>query len=269
MADLSDVELALVGSISAALYPGGVDAGSIAGSICRVFRGWPVSAQLAADLAQGTANISVFSLPGGRTTTRWSTEDSVLPATPALQVTVSGNSATFSGIVGAGQLAGILISDRSYVYRTQEGDTLGTVLAALRDLIRDDQTVAILGGTLMLPGVVSVTARTGSDSVVQSELRRQEKRVRVSIWSGSPEQRDVVAAAVDGALAGIDFLPLADGTSARLQSEGGAVLDNQEEAAGLYRRDLVLVAEYATTTIIMQPSMLFGNLSIDGTMIVS
>ena len=269
MADLSDVEQALVGCVSAALYPGGVDAESATGSMCRVFRGWPVSAQLAADLAQGTANISVFSLPGGRTTTRWPTEDSALSVMPALQVTVSGSSATFSGTVGIGQLAGILISNKSYVYRTQEGDTLGTVLAALRDLIQDDQTVIILGGTLVLPSLAYVTARTGSDSFVQSELRRQEKRVRVSIWSGSPEQRDIVAAAVDEALAGIDFLPLADGTSARLRSDGGTVFDNQEEAAGLYRRDLVFIIEYATTATVTQPSMLFGNLSVDGTMIVS
>ena len=274
MADLSDVEQALVGCVSATLYPDGVDAESTAGSTCRVFRGWPVSAQLAADLSRGTANVSVFSLPGGRTTTRWPVEDSALPAAPALQVSVSGNSATFSGTVTVGQLAGILISNRSYVYRTREGDTLGSVLTALRDLIQDDQTVAnqiatILGATLTLPGLDDVVARTGSDSFVQSELRRQEKRVRISIWSGSPEQRDAVATAVDGALAGIDFLPLVDGTSARLRSEGGTVLDNQEEAAGLYRRDLVFVLEYATTVIITQPSMLFGYLSIDGTLIVS
>lgn len=269
MADFSDVEQALVDCVSAALYPDGVDAGSTTGSACRVFRGWPVSAQLAADLSQGTANVSVFSLPGGRTTTRWPVEDSTLPAVAALQVVVTGSSATFSGTVSVGQLAGILISGRSYVYRTRDGDTLGVVLAALRDLIQGDHAVVILGGTLMLPGLTHLVARTGSDSPVQSELRRQEKRVRVSIWSGSPEQRDVVAGMVDGALAGIDFLPLADGTAARLRSEGGTVLDNQEEAAGLYRRDLVFAVEYATTVIIAQPSMLFGNLSIDGTVIVS
>lgn len=269
MADLSDVEQALVGCVSAALYPNGVDAGSTAGSVCRVFRGWPVSAQLAADLAQGTANVSVFSLPGGRTTTRWPVEDSALPAVAALQVAVTGSSATFSGTVSVGQLAGLLIAGRSYVYRTREGDTLGVVLAALRDLIQEDHAVVIIGGTLMLPGVTQVVARTGSDSPVRSELRRQEKRIRVSVWSGSPEQRDLVAAAVDGALAGIDFLPLSDGTTARLRSEGGTVIDNQEEAAGLYRRDLVFAVEYATTVVITQPSMLFGNLSIDGTVIVS
>lgn len=269
MADLSEVEQALVGCVLAALYPEGVDAGSTAGSVCRVFRGWPVSAQLAADLFQGTANVSVFSLPGGRTTTRWPVEDNAMPAVPALQVAVTGSSATFSGTVSVGQLAGVLISGRSYVYRTREGDTLGAVLAALRDLIQGDHAVLIIGGTLMLPGLAHVVARTGSDSSVRSELRRQEKRVRVSVWSGSPEQRDVVASAVDGALASIDFLPLADGTTARLRSEGGTVVDNQEEAAGLYRRDLVFAVEYATTVVVTQPSMLFGSLLIDETMIVS
>ena len=269
MADISDVEQALVNSVSSAIYPNGTDAEGAAGSACRVFRGWPVSAQLAADLSQGIANVSVFSLPGGRTTTRWPMENSSLSAAPALQVSLSGNSATFSGAASVGQLAGVLISGKSYVYRTQEGDTLGVVLAALRDLIDHDHTVVILGRTLMLPDVVDIVARTGSDSFVQSEIRRQEKRIRVSIWTGSSEQRDAVTKTVDETLAGIDFLPLADGTTARLRSDGGTVLDNQEEAAGLYRRDLIFVVEYATTVIIAEPSMLFGCLSTDGTTIVS
>ena len=269
MADISDVEQALVSCVSFSLYPNGVDAESAAGSACRVFRGWPVSAQLAADLSQGTANISVFSLPGGRTTTRWPTEDNALSIAPALQVSSSGNSATFSGTVSVGQLAGVLITGKSYVYRIQEGDTLGVILAALRDLIGQDHTVVILGRTLMLPDLADVVVRTGSDSFVQSEVRRQEKRIRVSIWTGSPEQRDAMTTIVDGALASVDFLPLADGTSARLRSDGGTVLDDQEEAAGLYRRDLVFVAEYATTVIVTQPSMLFGCLLTDGTVTVS
>ena len=269
MADLSDVEQALVASVSGALYPEGIDAGSPTGSMCRVFRGWPVSAQLAADLAGGTANVSIFSLPGGRTTTRWPVEDSVPLWTPALQVIVAGNTATFSGTVCAGQLAGILVAGRSYVYRTQEGDTLATMLAGLRDTVQVDQSVLIQGSTLLLPEAVGIVARTGSDVAVLRELRRQEKRVRLSIWSGSPEQRDIVSAAVDVALAGVDFLLLPDGSAARLRSDGGAVLDNQEETAGLYRRDLVVVVEYATTIILTQSQMMFGCLSVDDTVIVS
>ncbi len=269
MADLSDVEQALVACVSDGLYPAGIDAGSSTGSMCRVFRGWPVSAQLAADLSRGTANVSVFSLPGGRTTTRWPAEESILQATPALRVAVAGNSATFSGTVRAGQLVGLLVSGKSYVYRTQDGDTLGTMLAGLRDALQADQTVLVRDATLMLPGLVEIVARTGSDTTVLRELRRQEKRVRISIWSGSPEQRDIVSAAVDVALAAVDFLALPDGSVARLRSDGGTVLDNQEEAAGLYRRDLVVVAEYATTTVLTQSQMLFGHLSVDDTIIVS
>ena len=269
MADLSDVEQALVACVSGALYPAGIDSGSPTGSVCRVFRGWPVAAQLAADLSRGTANVSVFPLPGGRTTTRWPVEDSVLQSAPALQVVVAGNTATFGGTVSAGQLAGVLASRRSYVYRTQDGDTLATVLAGLRDAVQADQTVLIQGATLIVPELVGIVARTGSDTAVLRELRRQEKRVRLSIWSGSPEQRDIVSAAVDVALAGVDFLPLADGSAARIRSDGGTVLDNQEEAAGLYRRDLVVVVEYATTAVLAQAQMLFGCLSVDSTVIVS
>ena len=268
VADLSDVEQALVACLSAALYPDGAGEPGAISVVCRIFRGWPVSAGLEADLAQGVANVSVFPLPGGRRTTRWSVEESSVAVIPTLQVSVVGNSATFSGAGGAGQLAGILVGGQSYVYRGQSGDTLNAVAAALAGLIGSSQRTLVLGPTLMLPDAVQVVARVGADTGVMQELRRQEQRIRISVWSGSPEQRDLVSETIDVALAGVDFLPLADGSFARLQSAGGAVLDGQE-ASALYRRDLVFLLEYATTRVVVEPPMLFGDLSFDQEFLIS
>ena len=73
MADQSDVEDALVTVVSAALYPTGTDDTSVPGPDCRIYRGWPNSAALDADLAAGKINVTVFPIGAtGRTTTRYS-----------------------------------------------------------------------------------------------------------------------------------------------------------------------------------------------------
>ena len=64
MADQSDVEIALVNVVAAALYPDGTDKFSVPGPDCRIYRGWPNSAALDADLAAGKINVTVF--PGRR-----------------------------------------------------------------------------------------------------------------------------------------------------------------------------------------------------------
>ena len=54
------------------------------------------------------------------------------------------------------------------------------------------------------------------------------------------------------------FLTLPDGTTARLCETGTRVFD-QSQNANLYRRDLLLSAEYATTITTPLPAMIFGN----------
>ncbi len=254
--------------IAATIYPSGIGNSSLVGAACRIFRGWPVSASLIADLEQDVVNVSVFPMSGGRTTTRWADEYANVQSPAALQVIVAGNSATFTGSADPGQLAGLLLSGRRYTYRTQPGDTTSTVVAALAELIGSDQLVTVQGATLTLPDLDKIVARTGADASVSQELRRQEQRVRVSVWAASPAQRDVAASAIDLSLAAVDFLPLADGSTARLRFNSGVTLDDQE-TAGLYRRDLVYTAEYGTILIVELPEMLFGGLSMGQSFIIS
>ena len=60
MADISDVENALVAAISAALYPNGAGGASAAGLPCRIYRGWPNGRALDDDLAGGVASVTIF-----------------------------------------------------------------------------------------------------------------------------------------------------------------------------------------------------------------
>src|SRR3954452_21631098 len=115
MADQSDIENALASLISVALYPNGFDAPSVPGPPCRIYRGWPNSAALDADLAAGKINVTVF--PGGgdsRTTTRYAEHWMGEPPRPTLTAIIDGTTVTFGGTADIGQIAGILVDGVSY-----------------------------------------------------------------------------------------------------------------------------------------------------------
>ncbi|NNM57725.1 MAG: hypothetical protein HKL97_11275, partial [Acidocella sp.] len=60
MADQADVEAALAAIVANALYPDGASAPSATGNICRIYRGFPNTPALDADLAAGVVNVTVM-----------------------------------------------------------------------------------------------------------------------------------------------------------------------------------------------------------------
>lgn len=267
MADLADVESALVALIADALYPAGTDEASAIGVAARIYRGWPVLGGLDADLAAGIVNISVLAVPGQvRNTTRWNDPAIDTYASPTITLIVQGATATIGGSAGAGQVAGLLIDGLAYVYRATSGDTPDSVAAALARLI--GEAASVDGTTVTVAGATRLTGRVAADAGDARELRRQQQSFRVTLWCGDPASRDVVSAAVDLALGALDFMTLPDGSSARLRFETTSSTDRQEEA-DLYRRDLVYSVDYATVLLSQLPTMLFGDLAYDGaTMLV-
>lgn len=118
MADESDVETTLVTLCSAALYPSGTNSLSIPGPDCRIYRGWPNSAALDADLSAGRINVTVFPVPRHtRITTRYTQAASGIAAQPTLTASISGTSVTFGEVADLGQVAGLSADRRSYAYR--------------------------------------------------------------------------------------------------------------------------------------------------------
>src|SRR5690606_17442980 len=118
MADLSDVEDALLRLAAGVLYPEGPAAPSILGSTLRLYRGWPQGATLDADLAAGIAHVSIF--PEARpqaVTTRFADRWEVVDAPPpGLSITVAGHSATVAGSAHAGQVAGLMVGGIAVVH---------------------------------------------------------------------------------------------------------------------------------------------------------
>ncbi len=269
MADQSDVEIALVNMVSAALYPNGTDDTSVPGPDCRIYRGWPNSAALNADLAAGKINITVFSrADASRTTTRYAERWMGAPAHPTLTVSIDGTSVTFGGTADVGQIAGILIDGTSYAYRTRAGDTPQLVAANLAAMARGNSFVRLSQSTLTIAGAGDLLARVVADAPVQSEVRRQAQGFRLTCWCPTPATRDVAAGTIDQVLSQQRFITLPDGTSGRLVYAGTTVFD-QSQNARLYRRDLNYDVEYATIVSSTLPAMLFGNLVLNTTSVTA
>jgi len=263
MADQADVENALVGVAAMALYPDGFDTASVAGKDCRIYRGWPSSAALDSDLTAGRINVSVFPADGvGRNTTRYPALWLGSRVQPSLAVSVCGNSVYFGGLAAAGQIAGILVAGRSYVYRTQVMDTPASVAANIAVLMRSDWIVQLSGTGITVNASGVIVARVVADVPVLQEVRRQEQTFRISCWCPDPDSRDTTATVLDQSFAVAHFLNLPDGSQARIQYGGTAVFDQSQDAL-LYRRDLLYTVEYPTTIRSCQPAMLFGDLLLN------
>jgi hypothetical protein len=263
MADQSDVETELVTLVSAALYPNGTNESSVAGPLCRIYRGWPKSAALNADLAAGRINVTVFpSSTAGRNTTRYPIGAKTTPLQPTLTAAVARTVVTFAGVASLGQVAGVLVDGCSYAYRTTQTDTPASVAANIATLARADRIVALSQVTVAFPGAGALLARVVADAPGLMEVRRQVQGFRIICWCPTPSSRDRSAMAIDAALAMMPFIAMPDGTAARLIYAGSTVFDQSQDAI-LYRRDLAYTVEYATTITALQPSMLFGDLNLN------
>jgi hypothetical protein len=254
MADQAEVEAALVGLVCNALQSSEIS--------YRAYRGWPDGGALDADLAKGIANITVFPAGEMRNTTRYA-DDWIAdpPVTPGLTAVVDGELVTFSGSGSAGQVAGVLADECSYVYRLTDGDSAPLVAATIAAAIRADRIVQLAGSGFVVPGAGRLLARVAMDQTATREVRRQEQEFRVSFWCASPQMRDVVTRTVDGAFATIPFVALPDGSVGRLLFRQSITQDGAENA-NLYRRDLCYLVDYPTIETQTQPAMLFGDVQL-------
>ena len=263
MPDQAEVEEALAATVAGALYPLGAGLASAVGNVCRVYRGWPTSAALEADLAAGVVHVTVQPMAGSlRDTTRFAAEWQGVAPVSTLTVAVNGEAVTFSGLAAVGQVVGVLVDEATYAYRVRARDTLGVVAAVLAELVRAERPAALQGDGFILPGGVGIVARVVTDGAGGTELRRQRVGFRVTAWCPDPGVRDRVAGCVDLALANLQFLDVG-GWGCWLQVLGGSVVD-EGSAAGIWRRDLLYSIEYPTVLLGSLPSMLFGAVVADG-----
>jgi hypothetical protein len=270
MADLADVETALVDAIAAALYPNGTGQASSIGASTKVFRGSPVESRLDSDLASGIVNVSVFPAEHEENTTRYPTEWHSLPL-PAATLTATVDPAqtqvTIGGTVSVPQNVGLLVTAggraKGYAYGVQPGDTLATIAAALAALVNTDTPASAAGPVVTIAGARAIAARIGVVGTAIREVARQRRSFEVTIWSPGPALRDATGAVLRAALAATAFLSLADGTAGRLVFERERV-DDVPSKELLFRRDIVVSVEYGTTETRSWPQIILFEEQLTG-----
>jgi|HubBroStandDraft_1064217.scaffolds.fasta_scaffold33760_5 hypothetical protein len=264
MADLSDVENAIVANVTSALYPNGVTQASAVGAICRVYRGWPTPTALNSDLAAGAVNVTIFpaakpdEVPDPYFDTVYAAN-----STSSLAAIVIGSSVTFSGLIVANQIVGLLVDGVPYIYSVNSNDSTENIAANLAALIQGSRLAILSGSTFTVPGVLSLTARIVTKASVSWSLRRQRREVLICCWCPSAVLRDSVCTAIDFVLAVSSFISLADGTKAHGRYISTQVYDQSLNAL-LYRRDICYKFEYTLINGTSAPVMLFGDLINNG-----
>jgi hypothetical protein len=170
---------------------------------------------------------------------------------------------TIGGAVSSPQNVMLRVNSKDYAYTVQVSDTLATIATALADLVAVDVTGTIAIGPAINIGISGrvQAARVGGFGTVAREIRRQERIVMLTVWAGNPSLRDQVAAAIDSALADIEFMTMPDGFGARLIYQDSPVIDALQKAA-LYRRDLNYRVEFATTVAEQVAAVIAPKLTI-------
>lgn len=277
MADIADVEAALVAAISAAIYPSGASSPSAvavngAAVACRVFPGWPVAANLDRDMTTSppTLNVSVYQQAGmEKNTSRYERDWSdQFPVACSMTATVAGLTITIGGTVSVGHFIALQIGNTSFAYAAVANDTLATIATALAALVGNGFTASASGPVITVAQATAggrITARTGAPGTSFMELERTNQRFLVTCWAPSNTYRVALARVVRSALAAIDTLVYADASCGRIVYENSNDVDRSAKQS-LACRDLYYWVEYPTTQVIASaPVAAFSTgLEVDG-----
>lgn len=277
MADQSDVLNAIAQTVAAVIYPNGASQPSavmVSGAAvpAKIYPGWPIPAALDADLKAGLINISIFAPPGmERNTTRYPRDWGVLTP-PAVTLTASvdttGTVITLGGTVSVPQNTAIICNGKAYLYQLQPSDTLASIATALAALVNVATPASASGAVITIPGAKSLVARVGGVGTAQREVRRQERLFQITFWCppigpNPSSARDAAVSLVDPILAVTNFLTLADGSSGRLIYVR-STMDDGNEKANCYRRDLFYTVEYGTTQNAPAPEIIVAEGIVQG-----
>ena len=190
MADLSDVENALVAVIAQVFYPTGIGQPSVLGASVRIYRGWPSRPELESDLRTGVVNVSVYALSREEPVTRFQSDWRPLagPSAPTLNLAASGNAVTVGGVVQTPQNVAIIVDGRAgYAYGVRAGDTPVSIATALAALIASDWPgTTSTDAVVTVPGAETLAGRAGTFGVSIRELKRQRRDIQIALWANTP-----------------------------------------------------------------------------------
>ena len=246
MADIDDVSNAIASLVSTAVYPNGISQPSISGAQVRIFPGWPLPAQLDADMAAGVSNVSIFPMAGATATPFQILDEfyTIVPPVHGMTVSVAGTAVTLTGTPGSTEFCAVVLDNKYAFSRT--GVTSAAILSALlADIQVNYPSSSITSSTLTIVGAAYVVARVGSQGTLGRVVHRQRQGIMVTVWAPTPATRTVLASAVSVSLSANVRVPLPDTSQMILVYNRTNVIDTWE-ALTVYRRDMIIDSEYAT-----------------------
>ena len=251
MADIADVNMALVNLISSAVYPNGTALPSAivmpdgSNPACRVYAGWPLPSDLEADVAAKILNISVYCQPGmeqnvSRYPYQWVDQTKVASTITA---TVSGSTITLGGTITVGNYVSIVSDQIGVSYAATGTDTLATIAAQLASQFPANLNVTASGPVITIPNRTDIAARTAAPGTVMQEVERVKQRFQMTIWGWNNDARVAAARLLRPILATSTFLNFPEGTSGRLIYQNSMDIDRSDKIS-ISCRDFFYWVEY-------------------------
>ena len=257
MADLADVTAFLAAQCATAVYPNGTSQPSVAAMDCRIYEGWPLPDKLDKDMralddnsaprAGGpVANVSVYPMLGTGTSTYQILDETyvLIPAAHGMVVTVVSGVINVSGQPVIGEYL-TLVCDGNIVF-SQTGASTTALLAnlAAQALSHFPGTVST-ATTLTVPVGHSLVVRQGSPATLGKAINRQRHMIMITVWAPNRRARTALSKAIDLLTKKNTKITMPDTSQALVFFSRTNVSDDQQ-AASLYRRDLVYEVTYAT-----------------------
>jgi hypothetical protein len=253
LADISDVENAIVILVSSVLYPNGTTYPSAlpGASPVVIHRGWPLPTDLDRDIPAGKSHVSVFTRGGEeRNTTRYNEDwQEVSRDVATLTAVVQNNTIAIGGNVNVAvpQFVTIQIGPRFVTsYAPVQGDGIGSVAQALAARIGASFAPASeTNGVISVQSGASIRAMVGVTGVQEAEIKRQQSMVQITLWCPTPAIRDSLAKLLDPVFAATTFLVTPDQAACRFRYNNTLVSDAVDKEK-CYRRDIIYTVEYPT-----------------------
>lgn len=269
MASQFDVLKSVQDLVNAALSPGGNPLTFYQAAI-----GYPSIGGLQQVAKTGVAAVAVYDRKISKNTTRWAPyvfSQTVVPATlttalapnriaPGQSATITlGGTVTLGDAVSAlavrvGGLTGAVVAV------SVQNDSPTSMAAKLANMINTDSsmlgmlTAAAVGAVVTVKNVANVALQLGSyagnGGSQQREIGRREQQMQVILWARTVEQRNLMVAALETAIAlsEINFGPLLpDGTQGRLSYVSDYDLED-DTLEDVYRHDFMVAMDYPVTT---------------------
>lgn len=262
MASVDDVLHFLAKRVTDTVYPGGTALPGIVNVPVKVSPGWPVPAVLQQDISAGGVHVSVWPLPTERkvNTSLGRPYHVVSKGKPTLQITVTGNTLAVSGVASALTNVRLCIDGEGFNFHFRAGTTAEKAARSIVQRLPRALTVLRL---IIIPLASQIQVQVTTAGTAVRELHRQVREFQITVWASTPYLRNRLGAAIDSALSDQCHINLGDGAPAQMLCVRQFDSDTAENWH-IYRRDLIVSVNYATTQVISAPEIISTAVNLNG-----